>query len=322
MTPTHCDHCEGPAIVWQRYSGAHLCGRHLQASVEKRARKELSRQVDFPRGARIAVAYSGGKDSTVALHLLADLRETRPDLELVAVTIDEGIADYRPAGVEVTRTVTRELGVEHHVKRTKDFAGVDVDEIHALEPEMGQCSFCGVFRRRLMNDFSKEVGATHLVTGHNLDDVAQSVLMNLASANLDKLLKLGPHPVTKEGLVPRLLPLRTIPETEVYLYAVVRGLRWHDAECPYAEGALRRVYRDALYALEEARPGTRHSLVRVHDELRPLLAARDGPKPMLECVTCGEPTSGPRCKACEFRERLSSADAKDHIYGGVRQSLT
>lgn len=310
MPAANCDHCEGPAIVWQRYAGAHLCGRHLRESVEKRARKELARQADLPRGARLAVAYSGGKDSTVALHLLHDLTLARPDLDVVAITIDEGIEGYRPAALELTRDVCRSLGVAHEVRRTRDLAGATVDEVHALDPETSQCGFCGVFRRRLMNDFAKEVGADALATGHNLDDAAQSILMNLASANLERLAKLGPHRQAKPGLVPRLLPLRTIPETEVYLYAHVRGLRFHDQECPYAEAALRRVYRDALYRLEEARPGTRHALVRTHDTLGPLLlAAQDGEHPMASCLECGEPTSGLRCKACEFRRRYVAAPA-------------
>lgn len=304
LTATTCDHCAGPPIVLQRYSGAHLCGRHLRESVEKRVRKEISRQAELPRGSRIAVAYSGGKDSTVALHLAADLKESRADLDVVALTVDEGIQGYRPAALETTREVAHALGVPHEVRRVKDLVGVTIDQIHGFDDELGQCSFCGVFRRRLMNDFAKDVGASHLLTGHNLDDIAQTVLMNLASANLGQLAKMGPHETTKDGLIPRLMPLRMIPESEVYLYALTRGLRWHDEECPYAAGSLRHTYREALWKLEEGRPGTRHALLRTHDELRPLLSARDGDRPMSFCLSCGEPASGLKCKACEFRERF------------------
>lgn len=266
---------------------------------------ELGAQAPIARGSRVAIAYSGGKDSTVALHVMADLRAARADLELHAVTIDEGIQGYRPPALETTARVCRSLDIPHEVRRTQDLAGLDVDAFQRLGTEVGACSFCGVFRRRLMNDFAKEIGATHLVTGHNLDDTAQSVLMNLATDNLDKLTKLGPHETIREGLVPRLLPLRTIPEVEVYLYATVRGLEWHEGECPYSVGAARQVYRDVLYRMEEARPGTRHSLVKTHERLRPLLASSNGHEPMTACNECGEPTSGTRCKVCEFRGRFA-----------------
>lgn len=254
------------------------------------------------------VAYSGGKDSTVALHLVAALRDDRPDLEVVALTVDEGIAAYRPSGLPIAAAVCKELGVEHVVRRTVDAAGATIDEVRARDPAAGPCSVCGVFRRRILNDAAKELDAEAVVTGHNLDDVAQSILMNLASANVEKLAKLAPHDHVKPGFVPRVLPLRTVPESEVYLYALTRGLRWHDAECPYAAGALRGAYRDALLRLEAARPGTRHALLRTHEALRPLLAS-GGEEPLRACPTCGEPTSGVRCKACEFRERFADASA-------------
>lgn len=309
MAPASCDHCEGPSIAWLRYSDQRLCRRHFRESVERRVHKEINRQGPYPRGARLAVALSGGKDSTVALHLVHDLSQRRPDVEVVAVSVDEGIAGYRPPALEVAAQACRELGVEHHVRRVKELANVTMDEVHALDPEEGQCSFCGVFRRRLMNDFAKEVAADRLVTGHNLDDVAQSILMNLTTAQVDRLARMAPHDEARDGLVPRVLPLRTIPEQEVYLYAFVRALKWHDEECPYAERALRGVYRDVLYRLEETRPGTRHALVRTQEALKPLLGTRNGEQPLRECPRCGEPTSGLLCKSCEFRARFAEAVA-------------
>ena len=304
----NCDACPQPSILWQRYSGQHLCAQHLQESVERRVKKELKKQGGLPQG-RLGVAYSGGKDSTTALRLIHEIVNERPDVEIVALTVDEGIDGYRPAALELAKKVSSSLGIEHHVRRVKDFAGVTMDEVHALDTDLGQCSFCGVFRRRLMNDFAKEVGAAKLVTGHNLDDTAQTILMNLCTADLDKLAKLGPHEVTKPGLVPRLAPLRLIPESEVYLYALTKGFEWHDEECPYSVNAQRAVFRDVLYKLEEARPGTRHALLRTFEELKPLLPDALAKQGMRGCVRCGEPASGMLCKACQFKERFATATA-------------
>jgi uncharacterized protein (TIGR00269 family) len=108
------------------------------------------------------------------------------------------------------------------------------------------------------------------------------------------------------------MPLRTIPESEVYLYALTKGFQWHDEECPYSEGALRGVYRDMLYKLEDARPGTRHALLRTHEALKPALgelgAARS--TPIQECVRCGEPASALLCKSCEMRQQLARPMAR------------
>lgn len=301
-----CDECADPSVVYLRYSGQHLCAAHHALSVERRVKREVKRQGGLPRG-RIVCAYSGGKDSTVALELLHRMARERRDLEVLAFTVDEGIAGYRPHGLEVARRVTGRLGIEHVVRRTRDLAGADMDEIQARDHGLGACSFCGVFRRRLMNDFAKEVGAARLVTGHNLDDTAQAILMNLASANFEKLARLGPHDRVKPGLVPRLMPLRTIPESEVYLYAYTSRLEWHDDECPYAERAARGVYRDVLYQLEAARPGTRHALLQALERIKPWLEEAEPAKPLRACTRCGEPASGDVCKVCDLRSALGAA---------------
>lgn len=305
-----CDHCQGPSVAFLRYSNQRLCRRHFQESVDRRTRRELHDQGPYSRGTRFAVAVSGGKDSITALHVIREYAQDRRDAEVIAVTIDEGIEGYRPPAVHLVAEACKALDIEHHVKRVKDFAGLTMDAIHQLDAAEGQCSFCGVFRRRLMNDFAKEVGADRLVTGHNLDDAAQSILMNLASAQVDRLARLAPHEEAKDGLIPRIMPLRSIPESEVYLYAMLRGFEWHDAECPYSVGALRGAYRDALYRLEEARPGTRHALLRTHERLKPALAQLDGRTETRECLRCGEPTSGLVCKACQFRERFQATPAR------------
>lgn len=258
-------------------------------------------------GQRVAVALSGGKDSMTALRLLVDLRDQRrPDIDVVAISVDEGIKGYRPESLQIAARAANAWNVEHVVKQTRDVAGFTIDQAHEQSPGP-QCGVCGVFRRRLLNDAARHVEADALVTGHNLDDMAQSVLMNVSTANLESLARLAPHERVQAGLVPRLLPLRTIPEVEVYLYAAHRGLEWHDGTCPYAERAQRGVFRDVLYTLEEARPGTRHALVSASDELKPLLSGRPGRTQPAACATCGSPTSGTRCKPCQFRTQGDQA---------------
>lgn len=296
--------CGEPSVHFARYGGDHLCASHLVASVERRVRRELRKQGPFRKGARIAVALSGGKDSVVALRLLHGIFAENRAIEVCAVTIDEGIAGYRPPAVEVARAHCRELGVEHVVLSYEETAGVTMDGVvaHPARRHM-PCAYCGVLRRRNLNEAARRAGATHLATGHNLDDVAQSVLMNHLKADYDRMARMGPHRPDRvqPGLVPRLLPLRLVPEKEVALYAILKGLAFHDGECPYSRDATRGRYRDLLLDLEEKEPGTRHALVAGHDRLAPLLS---GGQAIGACRECGEPTSGDRCRACALLEEV------------------
>jgi uncharacterized protein (TIGR00269 family) len=296
----HCSRCEHPAVVDQPYRGAHLCAAHFIESVDTRIRTQFHRQWPKFRSGTIAVALSGGKDSAVALRATHRYFAGRPAVRVVAVSVDEGIVGYRSATLERARHLTAQLGVEHRVVTMEEEIGTTTDRTARAHPEAVPCSYCGVWRRRLLNGAAREVGADALVLGFNLDDLAQTVLMNLARGEIDRLVRMAPHRDRRPGLVPRIAPLAEVPEREVFLYAHLQGLPFDHGECPHADRAARNVFREVLWQLEEAIPGTRQSLLRTRERLLDHLPD-DGEDP-LACTRCGEPSSGAVCRSCEFRE--------------------
>jgi len=304
-----CSRCTSPAVTWIRYSGEHLCRAHVLESVERRVKREVRAQASLRGGERIAIGMSGGKDSSVAAVLLHDILAGRRDVELVGVTVDEGIASYRPGGIAAARSLCDGLGIEHRVVAVAETVGRTMDEVVGLDPRAIPCGYCGPFRRHALNRAACDVGADFVATGLNLDDTAQSILMNVARGDVERLARLGPHGTVQPGLVPRLQPLRAVPELEVYLYARLRRIPFHDATCPYAERAQRGRFREVLNRLEADSPGTRHAIVSTFDQLRPLLAEAFPPAALNACARCGEPTVRAVCKACELRERLGGLSA-------------
>ncbi|MEE9173711.1 MAG: TIGR00269 family protein [Thermoplasmata archaeon] len=301
-----CDRCGEEAVTFVRYSGAHLCPEHFAVFVETRVKREVRRQLHLNGSTRIACALSGGKDSSVATYLLHAIMRRRPDVDLVAVTVDEGIQGYRPPGLESARELCDLLGLEHHILSYRDLVGWEMDTVVSTDPETIPCSYCGVFRRKALNVLAREVEADYLATGLNLDDTAQSVLMNLGRADLDKLARMGPHDRLQPGLIPRVQPLRTVPEKEVYLYALLKEIPFYDGSCPYAERGLRNRYREVLFALERDSPGTRHAILRSHEELKDLLREKHPPAALSPCAECGEPTVARLCQSCRFVRRLTA----------------
>ena len=294
-------------MAWIRYSGAHLCSAHFREYVERRVKQEIRRELNLGgEPTKIAVGLSGGKDSSTTLLLLHEYLGQRPDVTLEAITVDEGIEGYRPPSLDVARALCAQLGVRHHVIAYRETQGFEMDRVVRVDPAAIPCSYCGVFRRHALNTKARAIGADYLATGLNLDDTAESVLMNVARGDVERLARLGPHDVTQPGLVPRLQPLRMVPELEVYLYAFLRKFPFHDAECPYAARAQRGRFKDILHRLEAESPGTRHAIVRGYDDLRPVLQGAWPPVALKACSRCGEPTVHEVCKACEMRERLES----------------
>lgn len=295
-----CDRCDQDAVIDQPYRRAHLCDPHFRESVTERARRSLHRQVPGFRGGTIAVALSGGKDSAAALAITKQYFERRPNVAIVALSVDEGIPGYRPATLERARELTNRLGVEHRIVRFSEAYATTTEQALRTLPGTIPCAYCGVWRRQLLNRAARALSADLLVLGFNLDDLAQTVLMNLARGDLTRLARMAPHRQRQPGFIPRIAPLAEIPEREVFLYARLTGLPFDHGECPHASAAARNVYRSVIWELEEAIPGTRQALLRTQERLAPLLLGPGTPEMADRCRECGEPATGPLCRACEF----------------------
>jgi len=299
-----CSKCKKPAVTFIRYNGTHLCNDHFIDYFEKRVKKDIKKQGKIENPTRIGVAISGGKDSIVALYILHDIFSKRKDVELVGITVDEGIKNYRDKSIKYAKKICDKLGVKHHIVSFEDVVETTMDKIASKNDELGECSYCGVFRRLCLNTKAKELKINKLATGHNLDDMAQSILMNFSNGDLKKLARLGPHLKVQPGLIPRILPLRTIPEKENTLYALLQNIDFYDGECPYSVRALRGTFRDIVDDLEYKNPGTRHSILNSYDSIKDLLLKKFPPVELNKCDICGEPTSQELCKSCLLKKRI------------------
>ncbi|WP_298668529.1 TIGR00269 family protein [uncultured Methanofollis sp.] len=292
--------CTEPPITVLRGSGERLCARHFSASVEGRVRETVEGTGMVQDSDVVVVGLSGGKDSTVLLSILSRLLRGRP-VRVVAVTVDEGIAGYREETIRTARAITAACGVEHVIVSFEDYCGRTLDSLVRQRPEH-PCTICGVLRRRLLQNAARDLGATRLATGHCLDDEAQSALMNILNGDLRRIVRTG---VPDTGaFVPRIKPLRDIPEKEVTLYGVVQGIYTPLPECPYAGEALRSDVRTLLSTLEYRHPGTMVRLMEGYGRLRERVGGCAEAGRVSYCPDCGEPSTGGLCRACELLRDL------------------
>jgi cytoplasmic tRNA 2-thiolation protein 1 len=56
--------------------------------------------------------------------------------------------------------------------------GWTMDSIVSQIGKKNNCTFCGVFRRQALDRGAAMLDVDHIVTGHNADDIAETVLMN------------------------------------------------------------------------------------------------------------------------------------------------
>ncbi len=258
---------------------------------------------------RIAIAVSGGKDSITLLNVLASMERKFPRASLVAVTVDEGIKGYRDEALEIAAETCKKLKIENHSVSFKSLYGFTLDEIvqrmRERKNELTPCAFCGVLRRKALNVAALEVGANKVATGHTLDDEVQTSLLNVFHGDITRLA--SEKPVTDQvhpRLVQKVKPLCEIPEKESALYAYVKGLPFQSTPCPYASEALRNDIRVLLNQIEERHAGTKFTVFKSLEKLRPAISSITEKGEFKECKECGDPSVGELCMACQLLKQI------------------
>ena len=191
--------------------------------------------------------------------------------------MDEGIKGYRDEALEIAASNCKKLEIPHHIVSFKELYGFTLDEMIFKAREKGQteltaCAYCGVLGRKAINAGARQVKANKIATGHTLDDEVQTVLMNIFRGDIARLAK--EKPVTSEVhplFVQKIKPFCEIPEKESALYAYVKKIAFQDTPCPYASEALRNDMRGMLNRMEEKHAGTKFTVSKAIERLRPAL---------------------------------------------------
>ncbi len=315
-----CAFCGSDAVYVRPYDKLPLCEKHFNEQFERRVRRTVNNYKMFKRKDRIAVGVSGGKDSIALLNVLVKIEKEFPDSEIVVITIDEGISGYRDEGLYFATKHAKRLGLEHHIFSFKDDFGYSLDEIINILGERGKgsraygaCTYCGILRRKLLNEGARKVGATVVATGHNLEDEAETVLLNIIRGDVKRLARQDPHPKRiHPSLIPRVKPFRLTPQAEIVMYMLINELEYQEKACPYAVEAYRGNVRDFIFNTQNSQPMLSFNIVRSQDKIVPYLLEgeqKGNNKSLNKCKICGEVTTGEICKACSLKLLLNSVAA-------------
>lgn len=235
-------HCGAAAI-----SERGLCEEHFCAWLESTVHQTIAAYHMIEPSDRVLVAASGGKDSLTLLHILSQR------YAVTAYCIDEGIAGYREKTIEDLKRFCAARGITLRIESFQEAKGTTLD---ALDPQH-PCTTCGVWRRELMAKAARD--ADVIATGHNMDDEAQAILMNIFRNH-----PMRPRPVLPGGqvFVRRVKPLYFIPEADVRRYAYIHGFVSAFVECKNAARSHRRAIQHFLEKREAERAGSKEQLVR------------------------------------------------------------
>lgn len=301
---TVCTKCGGKPFYTRRYSGEVLCEGCFKESIVEKTRRTIVRYHMFSRGDRVGVAVSGGKDSLALLQILHGL-ESRHGAELVAISVDEGVAGYRDEALAHASSVASKLGIEHHVVSYRELFGFSLDR--ALdwkeERDVSSCSFCGVFRRRAIDEVATKANLSVVATAHNMDDYVQTFMMNLLHGDVGRLGWLDPAYEGEGFPVKRVKPFLELYEEEIALFAYRSGLPFQSVSCPYMHEGLRSEVRDYLNEIEARHPGMKNVLFSSALDVISHYSGKSE-KQSIPCANCGKPSSSGLCNVCRMKDEL------------------
>jgi uncharacterized protein (TIGR00269 family) len=297
-----CSRCGRPSVVKLR-QGA-LCKGCFLRYFEKKVTGTVRKYKLLEKNDVLCFAMSGGKDSMAAAKVLSGLAARRRQ-RMFAIGVDEGVKGYRDRQLEDMKAFCEKLSIEYHIFTFEDEYGKTSEELYRLAGKKGvdisQCTLCGILRRRIMNREARRLGASKMVVGHNLDDEAQTALMNLTKGSVELMARLGPSsgPSSNKGFIQRIKPLYFCTNEETALYTKLRGIKVLYGPCPHRKASFRQYAEDIIERMEKDYPSTKTALVQNMLRLIPMLRREFSGKSPVECEECGEPSRNRVCKACE-----------------------
>jgi len=304
-----CSRCDKKAVYAGQ--GQNYCKSHFLEYFESKVTKTISKYELLKKGDKVCVATSGGKDSLAVLYM-TNLYCKKYDIECFALAIDEGIKGYRDHTLDDLKIFCKKYEVKLHIVSFKEKFGDTLDNIRdkGLEKNKKPCTVCGIFRRTLLNRTARELGATKLVTGHNLDDEAQSFMMNTLLGNMSHNASLGPITGLSDNdkFVARVKPLYFMLEKETRLFALLKGFKVEFAECPNINMSFRMTVRDEINAIESKLPGAKNGIINSFLEILPILKdhyrEQKKNRTFNYCKKCNDACSGEICNSCKLEEEL------------------
>lgn len=233
-----------------------LCKECFYLVFETEIHNTITEAQLFQPGEKVAIGASGGKDLTVLASILKTLNERyNYGLHLVLLLIDEGIKGYRDDSLATVKRNQKQYEMDLEIVLYKELYDWSMDEIVSCAGIRSSCTYCGVLRRQALDRGAAKLGINHVVTGHNADDMAETVLMNLLRGDTARLENSTTILTQSSGSpIKRLKPFKYTYQKEIVLYAHYKKLDYFSTECTYAPEAFRGTARELLKSLGAIRP--------------------------------------------------------------------
>ncbi|MDA0129132.1 tRNA 2-thiocytidine(32) synthetase TtcA [Vibrio sp. MarTm2] len=183
--------------------------------LQKRLRRNVGNAITdynmIEEGDVVMACISGGKDSFAMLDILLNLQKAAPiKFDVVAVNLDQ----KQPGFPEhILPDYFETLNIPYYI--------VDKDTYSVVKEKVPEgkttCGLCSRLRRGTLYSFAEKIGATKLALGHHMDDIVETMFLNMFHGS--RLKAMPPKLRSDDGRNVVIRPLTYCREKDLIKYA-------------------------------------------------------------------------------------------------------
>ncbi|MDR2018027.1 MAG: hypothetical protein LBQ00_04020 [Syntrophobacterales bacterium] len=207
-------------------------------------------------GDKILIAVSGGKDSLALLRIMQErLKYVPVRHEIIACHVDMAF-----------KWMNTEALVRHFEKESAPYVITHAPEgWRGTEDDPG-CFWCSWNRRKALFDLARTVGATKIAFAHHMDDIVETMLLNLFFQG--EIGTMRPYQEMFGGELAIIRPLAYVEEKEIITLAAKLTLPVISSQCPHGDTSKRKIVKGLIAEMKKHNKNVKKNIFRSHTRIR------------------------------------------------------
>lgn len=207
-------------------------------------------------GDKVIIGVSGGKDSLCLLRIMKERIKFVPiRYEIIACFVDMGFS-----------WIDKEVLIRHFKEESVPYIIAQAPSQWKGEKEDFGCFWCSWNRRKALFDLARDIGATKIAFAHHMDDIIETMLLNLFFQG--EIGTMQPCQDMFDGELSIIRPMAYVEETELMRLAHILELPVIASQCPNGDTSKRKLMKETIQELKKHNRNVKKNIFRSMGRIR------------------------------------------------------